>query len=166
MDSNRLGDVQQVQDALRKSEEAQEAVKTLMDGQLHWSLNPTISGIIFRVASTYRMLMGDKSIANGIGSGCNPELAIDVIKKVSQTTAFNTCYHELPVTIHLTDLPKALCDAFGSVISITLLATENKNLKLKKSEILGVLEGSEEWLDAEQGTNIACTRFRFLTCLY
>jgi hypothetical protein len=168
MDSNRLQEVQQVQDALRKSE-AQEAVSTLMDGLLHWSLNPTISGIIFRVASIYRMLMGKKSTANGIGlfvPSCNLEWAIDVIKKVSKTMVFDASGHELPVTIPLTNLLKAICNAFGCLISITLLATENKELKLRKSEMIGALEESEEWLDVEKGTNIACTRFRFLTCLY
>lgn len=169
MDSSRLKEVQQVQDALQKSKEAEEAVSTLMDGQLHWSLNPTISGIIFRVASTYRMLMEAKSTTNAIGPsvlGSNPERAIDVIKKVSKTTVFNASGYELPVTIPLANLPEAICNAFGCLISITLLATENKELRLRKSEMLGVLEESEEWLDAEQGTNIACTRFRFLTCLY
>ncbi|KFZ02477.1 hypothetical protein V500_00177 [Pseudogymnoascus sp. VKM F-4518 (FW-2643)] len=153
MDSNGSEEVEQVQDALRKSKEAEEAVSTLMDGQLHWSLNSTISGIIFRVASTYRMLMGGKSTANGIGPfvpGCNPKWAIDVIKKVSKTTVFDASGHELPVTIPLTNLPEAICNAFGCLISITLLATENKELKLRKSEMLGVLEESEEWLDAEQ----------------
>ncbi|KFY96889.1 hypothetical protein V498_02400 [Pseudogymnoascus sp. VKM F-4517 (FW-2822)] len=153
MDSNRLREVQQVQDALRKSEEAREAVTTLMDSRLHWSLNPTITGIIFRVASTYRILMEAKSTTNAIEPsvlGCNPGWAIDVIKKVSKTTAFDACCHELLVTIPLTDLPEAMCDAFGSLISITLLATEKKELRLKKSEMLGVLEESEEWLDTEQ----------------
>lgn len=167
MDSNRLSEVQQVQDALQKSNGAREAVSTLMDGRLHWSLNPTISGVIFRVATTYRMLMEAESPTNATGSsvlGCNPEWAIDVIKGVSKTTAFNAWCHELPVTIHLTDLPEAICDALGSLISITLLATENKKLKLRKSEMLGALEESE-WLDAERGTNIACTRARFLICL-
>ncbi|KAL5351075.1 hypothetical protein ACLOAV_004650 [Pseudogymnoascus australis] len=152
MDSNRREEVQQVQDALRNSKEAQEAVSTLMDGPLHWSLNPIISGVIFRVASTYRMLMEAESTTNATESsflGCNPEWAIDVIKEVSKTTAFNAWCHELPVMIHLTDLPEAICDAFGSLISFTLLATENKRLKLRKSELLGALEESE-WLDAER----------------
>ncbi|KAL5349524.1 hypothetical protein ACLOAV_005819 [Pseudogymnoascus australis] len=153
MDSNRLNEVQQVQDALRKSEEARESVITLMDGRLHWSLNPTISGIIFRVASTYRMLMEAKSTSNAIRPsvlGCNPEWAIDVIKKVSKTAVFDASGYELPVTIPLTSLPEAICNTFGCLISITLLATENKELRLNKSKMLGVLEESKEWLDAEQ----------------
>ncbi|KFY26007.1 hypothetical protein V491_01500 [Pseudogymnoascus sp. VKM F-3775] len=166
MDSNRLREVQQVQDALRKSEEAREAVTTLMDSRLHWSLNPTITGIIFRVASTYRILMEAKSTTNAIEPsvlGCNPGWAIDVIKKVSKTTAFDACCHELLVTIPLTDLPEAMCDAFGSLISITLLATEKKELRLKKSEMLGVLEESEEWLDTEQESHALWHDYEELT---
>jgi hypothetical protein len=164
MDSNRR-EVQQIQGALRNSKEAQEAISTLMDGPLHWSLNnPTLSCIIFRVAATYRMLIEDKSTADGMVPRCNSEWAMNVIKDVSKTAAFSAC-DGLSETIPLTNLPEAICDAFGSLISLTLLATENKRLSIKKSEMLGVLEKSE-WLDAEQGTNIACTRFCFLTCLY
>ncbi|KFY46791.1 hypothetical protein V494_00323 [Pseudogymnoascus sp. VKM F-4513 (FW-928)] len=148
MDPNRR-EVQQIQGALRNSKEAQEAISTLMDGPLHWSLDSsTLSCIIFRVAATYRMLIEDKSTADGIVPGCNPEWAIDVIKDVSKTAAFSAC-DELSETIPLTNLPEAICDAFGSLISLTLLATENKRLSIKKSEMLGVLEKSE-WLDAEQ----------------
>jgi hypothetical protein len=140
-----------------------------MDGQLHWSLNPTISETIFRVASIYRMLMEEKPTANGIEPfvrGCNPEWAIDVMKEVYETEVFDAHCYRLPFSILPTDLPESICNAFGCLISITLLATENKEVELRKSEMLGVLEESGEWLDAEQGTNIACTRFRFLTCLY
>ncbi|KFY02552.1 hypothetical protein O988_02082 [Pseudogymnoascus sp. VKM F-3808] len=148
MDPNRR-EVQQIQGALRNSKEAQEAISTLMDGPLHWSLDSsTLSCIIFRVAATYRMLIEDKSTADGIVPGCNPEWAIDVIKDVSKTAAFSAC-DDLPETISLTNLPEAICDAFGSLISLTLLATENKRLLIKKSEMPGVLEKSE-WLDAEQ----------------
>ncbi|KFY66899.1 hypothetical protein V496_01884 [Pseudogymnoascus sp. VKM F-4515 (FW-2607)] len=91
-----------------------EAVGTLMEGRLHWSLNNlTLSGIIFRVAATYRMLMKSESTTNATGPsflGNNPEWAIDVIREVSKTTTFNAWCLELPVTIHLTDLPEAISE--------------------------------------------------------
>ncbi|KAL5344934.1 hypothetical protein ACLOAV_009887 [Pseudogymnoascus australis] len=159
----RLEEVQHVQDALRNSKKAQEAISTLMDGRLHWSLNPTISETIFRVASIYRMLIEEKPTANGIEPlvrGCHPEWAVDVMKEVYETEVFDARCYRLPFSILLTDLPESICNAFGHLISITLLAIENKEVDIRKSAMLGVLEESEEWLGAEQGTNIPCTKFR------
>lgn len=76
-----------------------------------------------------------------------------------KTEVFNARCYRLLFSILLTDLPKSIYNTFRCLISIILLVTENKEVELRKSVMLGVLELLEEWLNAKQGTNIAYIRF-------
>lgn len=149
--------------ALRNSERAREAIGTLMDRRLHWNLNLTTSESIFRIACIYQMLDEEGSLSDDLvsdASGYNPTLAIGMINEVYKRGVFDANYDGSQLEIPLTKLPEAIRTAFGCMISITLDATEGKLVTLGKVEM------SDDCLDAEQGTNIACMMYHILTYLY